>query len=190
MTQLPGGSVLAYLIDLIPGVRLHKASKMLDQLLDLVSLRPGELVDRLRKDSRLSQLVWTATYAAAESELEAKIHGLARAAAEAILDEARIDESRLIVRTLAQMEVLHVRALRVLRNRPTGGIEENNIPLEDLLKIAPPVAEAVAEDLKRLALAEMTGMSFRGVGTALWRSPYGQRVLCYLEQRADVPEPG
>ena len=100
-----------------------------------------------------------------------------------VLDDARIDEARYLVRALSQIEALHYRALRLLPER-VGDDESQFVDLAETLGTGLPLAEAIATDLVRLALAETPGMSFRGITTRLYLAPFGAEVLAYLSLRA------
>lgn len=173
------GPVLRHLIDVMPSVQAHKAQEMLDALIDCCATTPSLLVERMRSEPRVQRLVWEAARAAADTEVTAKIRGLAAAAAPAVRDDAAIDESQLRIRTLAELQPLHVRALVELEaSAPIA--EQEAVELDELLVISKGLAAALAADLIRLALVQTRGMSFTGLHTSVKLSDYGQEIFQYL----------
>jgi hypothetical protein len=83
--EFPGGSILSHLIDVMPGVQAHKANILFQQLLEHVATTPDVLVERMRAEPRLQRVLWEAARAAADTELDDKIRGLARIAAQGVL---------------------------------------------------------------------------------------------------------
>ena len=74
------------------------------------------LLVRLRDDPLLEALFVNSVDAALRTGLEAKRQLLARVVAEAVLDDAKLDESQLISETLADLDVPHIRALMQMRD--------------------------------------------------------------------------
>lgn len=70
------------------------------------------LLERVRENPVVEALFVDAVDAAFRTGLESKRRLLARAAASAILDDAKVDESYLITGALRDLDVPHIRALR------------------------------------------------------------------------------
>jgi hypothetical protein len=181
---VPGGAIVNHLIDVMPGVQSHQAAAMFERLLKHVATSPDGLVSRIEADAQLHRVLWEAARAAADTELEGKIQGLALMASEAVIDRAKIDVMQLRIRTLAGLESLHVRAMRELEAAEAVGPRAEAVSLADLLDISDGMATALCADLLRLALGESGGMTFTGLHTSAKLSPYGEEILAYLRGRA------
>jgi len=110
----PGGhSVRGSLQVVYEDVRVRRAAKAGETISDIVSATGEEvLVQRLAEDPVAEALFVNAVDAAVRTGLEAKRRLLARAVAQAVIDEARLDESLLITEALAQLDAPHVKALK------------------------------------------------------------------------------
>lgn len=170
----------------MPGLQMHKSAKLVGALLDHVEMRPDELIDRMNTRPALRRLIWEAARAAADTELDAKISALAIVAGRGVVDDAEVEPSRYVVRSLASLEPLHVNALILLRPRKPSGDplqeDEGSVDLRHAMGLPAPLVEAVASELVRLTVAESVGASFRGIYTELYLSPYGEEVLGYLRE--------
>lgn len=94
-------------------VRARSAAKAGETIASIVRIT-GEpaLAQRMSVDPVLEALFVNAVDAALRTGLEAKRRLLARAVADAVMDEARLDESQLVAAALAELDVPHVRALK------------------------------------------------------------------------------
>jgi len=94
-------------------VRARRADKAADTITDIINAT-GEkaLVQRLAEDPVAEALFVNAVDAAVRTGLEAKRRVLARAVAQAVTDEARLDEGLLITDVLAHLDAPHVKALK------------------------------------------------------------------------------
>jgi hypothetical protein len=180
LEELPGGSVLSHLIDVMPAVQKHKARAMLEQLLVIAEIEGDDLVREMQSRPRLRRLIWQASRAAADTELEQKVKALARVAAQSVNDDAAIDEGEILVRTIARLEAYHVRAVVALAEWPAN----QDYAIDDELGVGPGLAALLGADLTSLALANTTGMSFTGVRTTVHPSNFGRQVASYLLDEA------
>jgi hypothetical protein len=146
------------------------------------------LVERLDADPRLRRLLWEAARAAADTELDGKIRGLARVAAEGVVDDAAIDASQFRVRTLADIEGLHLRALLDLESAGAFGPTKEAVSLADLLHIDEALATVLCGDLLQLGVVQAGGMSFTATYSSAKLSPYGEQILNYLRGDDLAPE--
>jgi hypothetical protein len=90
-------------------------------------MSPEELLQRILADQRLMDLAVLAVTAASETALDAKIQALGRALATGALatDEAVVDQQRLLVGILADLEAPHLRVLAQLAEpSPDGRMAE------------------------------------------------------------------
>lgn len=183
LDEFPTGSIFSYLIDRMPGVQAHKVATMLALMLRHAGTSADQVRAQMEGDPLLRRLIWDCSRAAAETELDDKIRALALVASEAVIDDARIDESQHRTKTLSQVGPLHIRMMRVLDER-TRQEEGEGVEVADALGISVPLAESIASDLLRLALAESPGMSFRTLHRQLRKSLYGSELLAYLRGMA------
>jgi hypothetical protein len=177
---------VSHLIDVMPGVQAHKAGMLFNQLLEHVAATPHELIERMRSDPRLQRVLWEAARAAADTELNDKIRGLARIAAEGVLDDAALDTSQLRIRALAEMQGLHLRVLLELESAGALGPTKEAVPLTDLLDIDVALATVLCADLLRLGMIETGGISFSGTHSSARLSSYGEQMLDYLREEAGL----
>ena len=95
-----------------------------------------------------------------------------------MLDDARVDEARLMISVLAQLETIHIRALRVLDDidePPSLGVD-----LIEALGVSEPIAEAIGTHLVRLAVSTSVGLDWRSVHSRFLIAPLGSEVLRLL----------
>jgi hypothetical protein len=123
-----------------------------------------------------------------DTELDDKIRGLARVAAAGVVDDAAIDGSQFRVRTLADIEGLHLRALLELESAGAFGPTKEAASLADLLHIDEALATVLCGDLLRLGVVQTGGMSFTATYSSAKLSTYGEEILNYLRGDDLAPE--
>ena len=108
-----GGSAVVVLDD----ARARAAAKAGEVVEDIIRIT-GEptLAQRLQGDAVLEALFVKAVEAAVRSGLAAKRRLLARVVADAVVDDAKFDESLLIATALDELDVPHIRTLNSLAN--------------------------------------------------------------------------
>lgn len=90
---------------------------------------PVELVERRLSESEpLDAALVAAVTAAVSSSLRAKRRLLGRLINEAVLDDARVDNTALIVGVLAQIDAPHVRALEAIRRAESEAEAAGEVP--------------------------------------------------------------
>ncbi len=88
-----------------------------------VNAAPDELFERIEHDPKLAALAYSATVAAAESTMVAKIIALGQFVAEAVSDPTRVDQEQLFVDALRPLGEPHVAVLSQLR--PASGMRRS-----------------------------------------------------------------
>lgn len=91
----------------------HRAATTLREITDLTG--EDHLISRLGSDSELEALFIEGVEAAVRTGLEAKRRLLSRVVAQAVNDEARVDERALLVLALRDLEAPSIRALQRIR---------------------------------------------------------------------------
>lgn len=91
----------------------HRAATTLREITDLTG--EDHLISRLGSDSELEALFIEGVEAAVRIGLEAKRRLLSRVVAQAVNDEARVDERALLVLALRDLEAPSIRALQRIR---------------------------------------------------------------------------
>jgi hypothetical protein len=104
-----GGS-LQVIVEDVRARREAQAAVTLNEIADK-SGGAEELGRRLSADPVLEALFVNGVEAALRTGYEAKRRLLSKAVSQAVLDDAKVDESQLIVEALSQLDVPHVRAL-------------------------------------------------------------------------------
>lgn len=177
-SALPGGDLLAHLIDHIPGVRMERARGFLSQLLDLAERDATFVVKRINEKPALGRLLWDSTRGCADTEIEAKIRAFARVAARAVVDDAELDVAQLIVGALLPLENIHIAALRILADQAQAGVG-SGAPLHERLGVGPDIAEAITLTLRSVALSSSSERAASNLRPPRI-SAFGERVLAYL----------
>lgn len=108
-TMLPGGAAATVIFDFIRDASANRAHEVVDRVVDIVGMQ--RLADRLAVDEEVSIIFVVAVEAAMRTALESKRELMAKVAANAVLDQARIDESRLVIDALRDLDGPHIRAL-------------------------------------------------------------------------------
>jgi hypothetical protein len=139
---------------------------------------PEELLAAAQDRPETAQLLLDSMTAASETLLRWKVDSLGKALANGLADDgARVDEERLVVRAIGDLEPPHVRTLAVIAmaRRPlTAESIEGNAGLTD--------AGAVVPVLVRYGLVEERRPEGLTIGGApRWQmTRFGRRVLAYL----------
>ena len=183
----PGGALFRHLIEQFPAVQRHNAEKMLQQVLDALAVEPEELTRRLEASPALRRVFFNAARAAADTDVEEKINGLARVSAQAAADSAAVDPAHMLVRTIEQLDPIDVRALHVIETpRPSEAINTSRIV--PALGVSEGMGQAIVGHLIQLGLAKAHGATFTGLHADADLSDFGMEVLDYLRARADQME--
>jgi hypothetical protein len=100
---------------LIGDIRARRSARAVE-FLERISRAGDEqdFVRRLSLDPRLENLFVSAVESALATSLEAKRAALASAISNAAFDPSRVDKSESVIEALTQLDVQHVRALRLL----------------------------------------------------------------------------
>jgi hypothetical protein len=150
-----------------------------------------DLANRLGQDPRLDALFMNAIDAATRTGLESKRRLLAKAVAQAALDDAKVDESELLAAVLREIEAPHVRALVRLRAVEDGYvIGESHGQLSDLV-----AAESQKEPEPVIAVLVHTGTAINGTFpggslAAVRVTAFGRHLLQELEGTQAPAEQG
>lgn len=100
--------------------RQKSAAAMLGLAADELDQEPKELLEKAKAAEDAAQLLHESIAAAAETFYDWKVQALAKALANGLAEDlAHVDESRLLVRALADLEPIH---LRVLKRLPSPGL--------------------------------------------------------------------
>ncbi|MDJ0378507.1 hypothetical protein [Cryobacterium sp. PH31-L1] len=106
------GGPLEVIISDIRARRAAKAAEFLERISR--SQNERDFLERLKTDARLECIFVEAVETAIKTSLDSKRRVLANAVSDASLNPDRIDASELIVDTLSELDVRHVRALSLL----------------------------------------------------------------------------
>jgi hypothetical protein len=133
-------------------------ARALDVAADASGLEPKAVVDRLTADPARLLLLGEAINAAARSSYDERICALGRALATGALavDGAKVDEERLWVEILADIEAPHLRMLEYLmRDHPdrTGSMVTQQPTLARVAGVSYPMARVLLATLERRNLA-------------------------------------
>jgi hypothetical protein len=150
---------------------------------------PESLLQNALARQETAQLLLDTMSAASESRLEWKVDALATALANGLeADGARVDEERLVVRALADLEPPHVRALGLLSgSTSTLYVEEiqESIGVTDAGAIMPVlVRHGLAEEPRR------EGLSVGDPPLGWQITSFGRAVFTYLATGSAAPSGG
>lgn len=173
-----------------------------------VGANPGELLETLLADPRGEQMFRHAMTSARDATVEAKLQVIARALASGAIakDEAVVDTEILFLRAMEDVEIPHVRALRIFTSTEAAGkaghpiTPNDKTPIQlkypDFHELLPQMSAAldpVLATLERhglLARIATGGGAFlggEGASTA-WRiTAFGKESLARLETWNDSP---
>jgi hypothetical protein len=122
----PYGPIIQYLANKIPAVRREKAERMLNDVATLVGINPEALIQVLKDDDLLCELVARAVEAAMLARLEIKTKFLATVVAEAIKTAGSnsaalgVERAHLRIEILKDIEGPHVRVLHLIAKSEKG----------------------------------------------------------------------
>lgn len=159
--------------------RASSVGRLVEQASDACGQDPEVMLSDAAANEGTAQLLLDAMAAASETLLEWKVDALGKALAGGLAhDSARVDEERLVVRALADLEPPHVRALSLLaraRKPLTMRTIEANVGLTDAGAVMPVlVRHGLAEEPRKEGLTV-------GDGPVTWETTrFGRRVLKYL----------
>lgn len=145
LANVPGFSLVAELVGLgvVVAGRLDRMRETADEMArEAGGAEP--LLDGLRKSVRTEVVALRALEAGSDSYDEAKRRLLGRVVGRAVLDDARIDESEMIVFALREMDAPHARALEELRRVEDSSARTPEEPYEPER-----VSEELAETSRR-----------------------------------------
>jgi hypothetical protein len=133
-------------------------------------------VDRLRSDERLLDMLVEAAEAAQRTSVEAKRIAMGRVLAQAMKDDARIDDSAAMLRALAEFEGPHFRILARLGTQPRVQIGAGNEEVPE-----PYLSQIMAQGVLRATEATIkpTANSFAG---AAYVTPFGHELLRWIRE--------
>ena len=112
--MIPGyGSLFATYIQDRRDRELKRAAEFQDAAIQAAGLRPEDFLRQVADNERLSELFWFAMDAATRTTIEEKRRTLGRLFSSGIIDDAKIDEMEIFLRTLAALEAPELRVLRL-----------------------------------------------------------------------------
>jgi len=185
LAALPFGGVALELLDLAQ----EQYNSAIAQTVGEITAATGAelLIQKIRDDPEVRAIVIEALSAAARTGLEAKRRALSKIVSAAILDDARVDETQLLVMALRDLEGPHVRALtRAVRAQGvdvTGWGESRNpervlaVNAVDAVLTAEPTA--VIATLLRTGAITQDGMTYATI-RANRVTDFGIAILVYL----------
>jgi hypothetical protein len=142
---------LGALVDYVYDVR-QRAEARAGLMLDIAASQAGteeRLLEAIGSDERRLRLLEQAIRAAETSRVEEKVHAIGRALASGALaeDDAVIDEVSILIAAIADLEIPHIRVLRLLMQIPlTLG------QLGSQLRASPELIQALVAALRRHGL--------------------------------------
>jgi hypothetical protein len=164
--------------------RAARAAQVLEEITAQVSV--AELHRRLVDDPVLDAALTAALQAAACSGLEAKRRLLGRVVTRAVLDDARVDETSLVVGVLGQIDAPHVRCLEAVRRAEEEAEAAGEVPQRAQYadrQLIPGIVEAgraqpepVLAALTSLGLLEASG-TYDGTALVKGLTSFGQALL-------------
>lgn len=162
------------------------------EVVEAISVAAGgadALEARAAASEEVDVLLARAAVAGADSALGSKRRLLAKVVAQAVLDDAAVDEAALIVDVLTQVDAVHVRALEAIRRAeeearrsgemsPTarGAEKELTAPVQAVTKRLP---EAVLRRLESLGLVAGS-LTWDGLGQISGLTTFGEGLLADL----------
>jgi hypothetical protein len=213
-----GGALAAGMPFLASGVlaayrrlQWRSAERMTESAAELAGLTPDDALNRVLADDRLADLAGRATLAASQTQIEAKLQGLARALANGLQDETRIDVELLVVTALLDLEVPHIALLDLMTTERMGPQHPFGVfSVTRIRGLSPELgrhAEPLLAVLERAHLVKRQELDLRKFrdelqrndvtgrrGTHIsaqepsWRiTPFGALVLTYLGRELSTP---
>jgi len=181
------GPVLAFVLEEVPAVRQAKALRMLAELMDLLGKDPSELIEILRGSQDFVELVAIASDAASRTRAEENLELIAEAARDGLgSGDAAIDLARLRIATLADLDSIHVRALREVMS--TAPVETKDPILRSAL--GNPVGfDAVVATLIRHGLIVSVDALVGFIGPGYRITAYGIYIVSEFDRVISGPPP-
>lgn len=166
--------------------RFNRVHEVVETAASYAELETSDFLHRSLADDNRTQLMAMALEAAADAVEQRKIVALARAYARGVLaeDDAKVDEQKRIVATLAALDPIDVRALDWMAQHPGWLLTpEESLPQVPTLSVevpqVAPVLESVVMRLSQLGLID--DKTFAGITSTskmlLWRVT-GFGLLC------------
>jgi hypothetical protein len=187
---LPGGELLATLIDHEQERQLRIARGLVDQLSEEVGA--AELLRRVEESEEIAAAFRQAVDVATRTGLEQKRQALARVIAAAVLDDAHVDEATLVVHALRDLDAPHIRALERMRRaedsvqRQDGVTRLNDAEVTQAVRqVSDAEPDAVNTTLVRTGVAHVVGSSYGGQPVPGMVSDFGRLVLEYVRTDSD-----
>ena len=187
---LPGGELLAALIDHEQERQLRIARGLVDQISEAAGA--AELLRRVDQSEEVAAAFRQAVDVATRTGLEQKRKALARVVAAAVLDDAQVDEATLVVQALRDLDAPHIRALERMRRaedsvqRQDGVTRLNDADVTNAVRqVADAEVDAVNTTLVRTGVAHVVGSSYGGQPVPGMVSDFGRLVLKYLQSDSD-----
>jgi hypothetical protein len=143
-------------------------------------MEPEQILAAGLRDPDVRRLMQTSLLAAAEALDREKLEGLARCLANGLEDRARVDEEALFVRSLADLDPIHIRVLAALDRRPMTPADVHRFIAGDAYSTAPDLSGPVLTVLERNGLTDL--------GPAPQKAPDGEDYYG-LSGRAFEPLP-
>jgi hypothetical protein len=177
--------------------REDSARRWAEHFEELLGLTPEEVRERLAADATTAELVDEAMVTGARSVDDAKRRLLARAAVAGIKgdEDVRIDDLPLFIRTLADVDAVHMKLLRLV-NEPMlqegKAILSNSggAPIDNLAARWPAIADTIDPLLAALQreglIRDVSIPGSIGHSGPEWSvTPYGQRFAQFVSQDID-----
>jgi len=195
---------LEQLVSAALALRRRRGERAYEVAADEAGMSPDELLRSILGDERLLDLAVAVVTAAAETALDAKINALGRALATGATaaDDAVVDEQRLLVRILADLEAPHIRVLvQLARPHPRGrSVEVPRVggetrpgwavdDLEEALASARAILEPILRVLEAHGLATEVASAVGAAYNACSVTDAGLACLTLLGRRAEQPPP-
>ena len=147
---------------------------------------PDKLEQRASESEEIDSLINRAVIIGANSDLHEKRVLLAQVVARAVLDDAEIDESILLVNALADIDAVHVRSLESIRRAEAAAVESGE--MEPISRGAEkPITrevQAAVEKLSEIVLRKLVSLNlidgevtWDGVSVITGLTSLGARIL-------------
>jgi hypothetical protein len=169
------GPPLETIYDDVRARQAEKARRTVSEIAELCSMEL--LLRRLNENPEIEAMFVAAVDSALRTGLERKRRYLARVVANAVLDDAKVDESELIVQALRDLDGPHLRALERLRQAEDSAHTDNekSAAVQEAAKEEPAPIRAVLS-----ATGAVTPAPFGGIFRV---SPFGRTLLTDLANR-------
>jgi hypothetical protein len=127
LKALPFGASISTLYEGLHERRSARAAEALKEI-EYVCPDADDLIRRLEASDPLDAIVTRALNEAADAGFEAKRRLLGRVAAQALVDEAKLDRAVLLIPVIAQLEAPHIRALVDIRQAVRDAEASGEVP--------------------------------------------------------------